>query len=372
MTAGKNNERGIALVVSLIGILVVGALVTGVFASGYIEQKVGENTRLIERSFSAAEYGLSETIGAWNTGVFNQLPVGGSADVAGSSPSGIGQYSGTVRRLNQELYLVQITGQDAQGRARQPLGAFVKLRPLQIDIQAALTTRGNPRVGGSAQIDATDSRPWADCPPPSSSVAGVRLPANDDVRFIGGCAGGNCVTGTPKVLSDPTVDDATFFEYGDFNWEQLVALATKVLPPGVYTGINPRVAGGQCDLSVAGNWGDPLDPSSPCHTYFPVIYSPGSVSINGNAGQGLLLVEGDLRVQGRFQFYGIAIIKGALKTTGTGGHFTGGVLAANQLGDQIDVLGNAELNYSSCAVGRALQAGSPGAMLRSRGWMQAY
>ena len=372
MAAKSERERGIALVVSLIGIVVVGALVTGVFASGYIEQKVGENTRWIERSFSAAEYGLSETIARWNTGVFNQLPVGGSAEVAGASPGGVGLYSGTVRRLNQELYLVHVTGRDANGHARQPLGAFVKLRPLHIDIQAALTTRGEPRVGGSAQINASDYRPWADCPPSGGAVAGIRLPAVDDVRFIGGCAGAGCVTGAPQVMRDPEMTESTFFEYGDFDWTDLVGLATKVLNPGTYAGINPSVTAGECDASISDNWGDPLDPSSPCHRYFPVIYVPGSISINGNVGQGLLLVEGDLSVQGRFQFFGIAIVKGALKTTGTGGHFHGGVLAANEAMDQVDVLGNAEINYSSCAVGRALQAGSPGALLRSRGWMQAY
>lgn len=372
MIVERTGERGIALVVSLIGLIVVGALVTGVFASGYIEQRVGENTRWIERSFSAAEYGLSETIAKWNTGVFNQLPVGGSAGVAGTSPGGVGHYDGTVRRLNQELFLVQVTGRDPDGRARQPLGAFVKLRPLQIDVRAALTTREQPRVGGSAQIDGSDHRPWADCPPPAAAVAGIRLPQGDQVRFIGGCAGGSCVAGSPQVLNDAGVSAATFFDYGDFDWDGLVAMATKVLTPGTYTGINPRVTNGQCDVGLPNNWGAPEDPSSPCHRYFPVIYVPGSMAINGNAGQGLLVVDGDLRVQGGFRFFGLAIVRGALQTTGTGGHFNGGVLAANQFMDQIDILGNAEVNYSSCAVARALQAGSPGTMIRSRGWMQAY
>jgi hypothetical protein len=372
MTAKCKNERGIALMVSLIGIVVVGALVSGVFASGIVEQRIGENTRWMERSFAAAEYGLSETIAQWNTGVFNQLPVGGSADVAGSSPRGTGLYAGTVRRLNQELFLVEVTGRDAGGRGRQRLGGFVRLRPLMIDVQAALTTRGEPRVGGAAEIDATDHSPWSDCPPPGPGAAGIRLPAVDRVRFQGRCAGGSCVTGTPRVLNDVTVGDSTFFNYGDFTWAQLVTMATKVLTPGTYTGVNPTVTNGECQLGDAGNWGAPLDEQSPCYNYFPIIHVPGSIAINGNAGQGLLLIDGDLRVQGNFQFFGIAIVRGTLRTAGSGNHFNGGVLAANQSGDQTTILGNAQLNYSSCAVGRALQAGSPGAMLRSRGWVQAY
>lgn len=372
MNTVRMDERGIALMVSLIGIIVVGALVTGVFASGVVEQRVGENTRFMERSFAAAEYGLSETISQWNTGVFNQLPVGGSAAVNGASPLGTGRYDGTVRRLNQQLFLVDVTGHDARGRARQRLGAFVRLRPLNIDIKAALTTRGEPRVGGSAEIDATDRNPWADCPAPRGSVAGIRLPTADQVRFQGACAGGRCVTGTPTVLNDETVGDSTFFDYGDFGWDELVTMSTKVLTPGTYAGINPRIVGGECNLADANNWGAPEDATSPCYNYFPVIYVPGSMSINGNSGQGLLLVDGDLRVQGNFRFYGVAIVRGTLRTAGAGNHFRGGVLAARQSADETTILGNARLEYSSCAIGRALQAGSPGAMLRSRGWVQAY
>ncbi|UCD24799.1 MAG: hypothetical protein JSW51_02450, partial [Gemmatimonadota bacterium] len=94
--------------------------------------------------------------------------------------------------------------------------------------------------------------------------------------------------------------------------------------------------------------------------------------INGNYGQGILLVEGDLSVQGQFKFFGIVIVRQALKTTGTGGHFNGAVLAANVDLDQNTVLGDALVQYSKCATQRVLSSASPGALLRSRAWFQAY
>lgn len=369
------DERGVALIVSLIGIVMVGALVTGVFASGYVEQRTGENTRSMERAFAVAEYGLSETIAQWNILVYNRLNPGEVLSVSGTVPGGTGAYTGTVRRLNGEQFLIDITGRETRANARQRLGSLTKLRPLEIDIQAALTTRGTTRVGGSARVDASDHLPvgWTGCPPLESTKPGVRIPEDDDVEYSGSCAGGTCVTGVPKVLEDVTVDDGTFFDYGDLDWDALTAMATKPLPTGSYTGIGPTLtADGKCDVANPSNWGAPFDPLSPCANYFPIVYVPGNLSISGGRGQGLLLVEGDLQVQGGYEHFGVVIVKGNLKTTGTGGHFTGGVLAANVDLDQSSVLGDAIINYSSCAIAKAISFSSPGAPLRSRAWLQLY
>ena len=62
-------------------------------------------------------------------------------------------------------------------------------------------------------------------------------------------------------------------------------------------------------MSVDSNWGDPLNKLSPCFNYFPIIYHQGDLSISGNGyGQGILLVEGNLTVQGRIDFYGPVIV----------------------------------------------------------------
>jgi hypothetical protein len=103
-----------------------------------------------------------------------------------------------------------------------------------------------------------------------------------------------------------------------------------------------------------------------------VIWVDGDANINGVEGQGILLVNGNLDVQGSFEFYGPVIVKGALSTQGTGGHFNGGVIAANINLDQNTVLGDAVITYSSCALSRALQASAQGAILRERSWVNLY
>ena len=67
-----------------------------------------------------------------------------------------------------------------------------------------------------------------------------------------------------------------------------------------------------------------------------------------------MLISGDLEVSGGHEFYGPVIIKGTLTTTGTGGHFNGGVIAANVNLESSTVLGDALIQYSTCAVTRAV------------------
>ncbi len=369
-----NNERGAVLLVAIIGIIVAGSLVTALVSVTVMDYRQGRATTSTGQAFAAAEDGLSATIGTWTGGPYNGLVVNDSVVTTGSTPNGTGSYSTTVRRLNNELFIVDVLGADSRTGARQRVGAFVKLRLLDMDIQAALTTRGPTRVGGSAQIDGMDQDPtgWTGCPP-DSDLAGIRLPDADDLDLQGSCSDASCIDGAPGIDPDPSVSDSTFFQYGDTDWDGLVAMANKFLPPSTYTGVGPRFDGtGACDPTDTGNWGDPLNPTSNCGSYFPIMYSPGSVNINGGYGQGILLVEGDLRVQGGFEFFGIIIVKQSLTTTGTGGHFNGSVMAANVDLDQNTVLGDAIVNYSGCAVERALKAAGSGAQLRSRGWLYSY
>jgi hypothetical protein len=98
----------------------------------------------------------------------------------------------------------------------------------------------------------------------------------------------------------------------------------------------------------------------------------GDASITGNTGQGILIVNGDLQVQGGFEFFGPVIVRQTLRTTGTGGHFNGGVIAANTDLGAVTVLGDAVINYSSCALTKSLNASAQGAQMRERGWINLY
>jgi Tfp pilus assembly protein PilX len=374
MTKYVRNERGMVLLVAIIGLVVTGTVITGFVVSGVMERRDANSTRRSAQAFAVAEHGLGETVGNWESGVYNMLAVDSSVAVTGSPAGGSGSYTGLVRRLNNELFVVDITGQDAGSRTQQSIGALVRLRTIDMDVQAALTTQGTTKIGGNAEVDGANTDPpsWMNCDP-DSNMSGIRLPPGE-LHGQGGCSGPSysCIAGSPPIHEDATIDSTTFFQYGDMDWDALVAMANKPVTPGTHTGIGPDIQGGACIIATEDNWGDPLAPTSACGGYFPIMYVEGNLSISGGYGQGILLVDGNLSVQGGFEFFGIVVTKGVLKTTGTGGHFNGAVMAANVDLDDNSILGDALVQYSSCAVVRALTNAAPGALLRSRGWLYSY
>jgi hypothetical protein len=372
----SSNRPGIALPLSIIAMVVITALVTGIIMSVQTETRTSENQRKMNQAFAVADAAAGEVIALWQANGYNNLATGASQAVSGSAPNGTGTFTGSVTRMNTELFLVDITGKDRVSSAKQRVGIMVKLRRLTFDANAALTTRGPGKIGGSAQIDGTDNNPWSDCPPEGPDKPGIRHPNTAQLNFIGGCSGSSCVDGSsPAVYDDDSVDDNTFFSYGDFDWAQLATMANFVLGPGTYNGIGPTTTGSPaiCNVGDTENWGEPKESGSPvtqCRSYFPTIYFSGNAKINGGRGQGILMVNGDLDITGGFEFFGIVLVRGSLKSTGTGGHVTGGILAANVDLEQEDILGNAVLAYSSCALSKVQNGGAAGAQMRSRGWVQ--
>jgi hypothetical protein len=378
------DERGMALAVAIFALVVVGAMVAGAFFAGTQEQRVGENQRRVQQSFGIAEAGAQERTITWDPELMNrrsQYPqdsvVIGPNAVA---PGGTGRYSGYSYRLGPNVFLIDVTGSDTRsfggsiaggGGARQRVGMIARIAPVEFGIRASLTTQGGVSVGGNAEIDGSDQTPtgWTSCDAPGPAQAGVR----DNGGTV--TTGGNGeVNGNPPVVNDPSINNGTFTTFGGATFAQLAARANVVIGAGNYS-TAPVVAGGVCNKAVLTNWGDGDNPTAPCGNYFPIIYATGSITLNNTQGQGILLVNGDLNVQGSYQFYGIVIIQGDLKTAGGGAteaHFWGGVMARNADLSVQNLSGKATLNFSSCSILAALQAQSPISPMRQRGWVQLY
>ena len=133
---------------------------------------------------------------------------------------------------------------------------------------------------------------------------------------------------------------------------------------------------GACNKAVLTNWGDGANPTQPCGGYFPIIHITGNATINGDQGQGILLVDGDLSVQGSFQWFGMTIIQGKLSTAGGGNtdaHFWGATMVHDSVNFGTNQLsGHANINYSSCALARSLDATGVVSPMRSLGWIQLF
>jgi hypothetical protein len=90
-------------------------------------------------------------------------------------------------------------------------------------------------------------------------------------------------------------------------------------------------------------------------------------------GQGLLLIDGDLVISGSFEFSGLIVAKGGIKISGTGNKITGALLAQDvAIDDQNSISGNTTLQFSSCALNKAIQGSAFAEPLVYRSWVQMY
>jgi hypothetical protein len=359
----RTPTRGFALPAAVFAMVVVGVLVTGGFYLARQETRIGVASKRGTTAFYLAERGAMEVLSEWDAGTFGALPQWGNAALTGAADEGT--WSVDVTRMTSRLFFLQSTGtvtdgEDVLGQASRRVGYVARLTSLEFNPRAALTTVGDLKVGGSSEIDGNDAIPsgWgAYCGPLTEARPGILI---DDLNNISYAGGAYSVDGDPPLEEDSGLTSDVLLELGDMTWDDLVALSNITFSGGTtITQTNPDsvlVNGSwRCDTASNMNWGNPLSPAGMCGTHFPIIYSTGNLDIASSAaGQGILLVEGDLMVQGGFRFYGPVIVRGELQTAGTGGHFNGGVIAANVNLDSSTVLGNALVQYSACSVTRAI------------------
>lgn len=375
-------RRGFAMALALGAIVVIGMLIGGAFFVSSQQARNGRGSMWQELAFRHAEGGLAQTITTWDPDSTSGLTAGQSwiqsavplPDVA--NPKLYPRV--TVTRLNNDLFQVMSEASigssgGARAEATRRVSQIVRLVGPAINIRGALTVRGQTKIGGSSLINGNDQNPsnWS-CDAPGAALPGIAIP-DPSMISTSGCSNYSCVTGSPKVQTDPVAAaDSTYFKFGeDFDWDGLVSMADIVMTFDAAPA--PVVTNGKCDFTPVTNWGDPNHVGGgACTSYYPIIYYPGNANLTGGTGQGILLVEGDLSVAGLFKFYGPVIVRGRLKTAGTGGHFSGAVMAANVDLEENTLLGNAVVNYSACAVEKAVQAAGRAKPVIQRGWTEMF
>ena len=374
-----SDERGIALAVAIFALVIIGALVGGTFFAGRLEQRGGLNSAFAAEAFEAAEAGVQTTIVNWDASAEGAGAVGVDVSLGTTALGGTVSYTRTVTKLNDAVYLVRSEGQRTGPGgvlARRLVGTLVRTHATDIDIQAAVTGRGQIDVGGNATVDGNDNVPGAPanwgavCPAPEDAVAGIRTDA--DVNY----------NGTPDVFGDPptrendaTVTDSIFAT----PFDALVPMRDVVITTGNPLATGPATTGVplRCNRANSLNWGEPWYPANPasasvCQNWFPIIYRPGNLTLQGGRGQGILLVDGDLTLAGGVEFFGIVLVKGRLRTQGNGNKINGAVMARNVDLDDNFIGGTPTVNYSTCAISRALQASAMVIPLNSRAWAHLY
>ncbi|TVP77411.1 MAG: hypothetical protein EA352_03740 [Gemmatimonadales bacterium] len=392
----SSDRAGFALPAAIFALLVVALLVVGGFYLAGQEQRIGQSSERTGQARFLAEDGMNTVLSFRADEGFidalNDLVIWGDPATF-SDEQGDGRWVVDVQRIGNRTYRVESTGEITRGGrlagAERRLATVARNIAPSIDIDAtsipadaALQTRGTVDVRGNAQIIGLDAGPsqWGGQSGPSCGGAplenrpGVITTDGSDVET----RGSGVITGQPEdYVLQPDVDDPDdFMRFGDLEWDDLVEVARatgKSVPGGNFPGVGPRYTENDvCDTAAPLNWGEPhrqqdreIDDipynyaETDCWNYFPIIHIDGDAQMGGGGqaggrGQGILLVDGDLNMNGGFEFYGMILVRGTIETQGNGNRIIGSVRAQNEANlESSDYAGGSILQYSSCAVTRA-------------------
>jgi hypothetical protein len=344
------GEGGFALVAAIVVLAVIDAVLAGLAFSALQDQRLGGASVRQLQAFATAEAAALEPVTVRDPAGYRDLTIGGTVQARGGTATG--WYRSQVRRLSSVLYLSQADGFSWDWSARQRVAVVLRLQPVPVDVVAPLKTLAPPPPPALTEVGGADVVPdgWIGCPPPGPSLPGVYLP---ELSAPGGC-GLRCL-------------------FGDLPFDSLRSFATKMVRPGGRpVVIAPSRTFESCNTDDPYNWGDPRDSEGGCGHYFPAVWSESDLALDGIRGQGVLMVNGDLTLGGGVEFQGTVLVNGTLKTSGAGGQITGAVIARAVSFGRAGLLGGPVVQYSRCAVSRALTQSAALAPLAERGWAELY
>lgn len=352
------RRPGVVLVTAVLVLLALGTLAAGMLFTATQEVRIARAGEDAARTRIAAESAARWVIATWRSRDYRDLPVGGTRLLAPPVERlpRLARYDLSVERLTRSRFLVRAEAVHGSG-ARFAIGAaLLVLDPDELwrSFPAALTAASPPQVATGADVRgygaAEPPQPWpADACPADPAVDLWRVfgdPDRPGVSLLEAPTDG----ADPSPITGPQGGGAGDVRLGPLGPTALRALADRIEAAGA-AAPRPATHDGECATDAPGNWGAPLDPTGPCGGYAPLIFAPGDLRIAGGAGQGILVVQGDLTLADGARFYGPILVGGRLLVTGDAAVY-GAVTATGGGPDQVDA--GAHILYSACAIRRSL------------------
>ncbi len=371
----ESGEGGFALAAVVFVLVLLGVLAVTSFITTGDERRASHGMRESAKAFYAAEAGVNLVLADWDSLQYDTLFAGPgtTVDLGWRTLSENGaSHQAVIRRIDNggstQMYALSVEGRGAG--AQRMINLLFTGGAEGVSVTAAIrggATGGGAEIRDPPGVSGLDVNPgaWgAECAGNTlDDVPGLEW-GNTDVQYDAGD-----LLGDPPLVVDPTIDPTNLFTFGGYTFDSLAAMANITLS-GDPDLIEPAVSGGLCDTSLESNWGGPESGSShPCYNYFPIIYSSGELRIRNavSVGQGILLVDGDLRIEDNFRFYGIIMVRGAIRFEDSGTQFHGGIITS-----EIDrVRDGSGVQYSSCVVDRVIASlGLQGEGLTRLSWSE--
>ena len=360
-----STERGFALVTVVLLMIGLAVLATGLlFASS---QHAAVTTTLVDlaRARHGAEAAVAVALEEWHAPLRSVDPIGVPVAIVPDAPFEPGvRVSASSRRIARGSFLV--TGSAVVSRGGLPplqRSAARLVHSLDADELGARLDAGltgaRVSIGAAATIARADSAVGRDgggaalCARWPSQAAAVRAPA--DSISIGDVA---ALAGLSIVLdADPMRALAPLSVIEPALRSLVAAIEGDSVTP------EPVAPGLACDTTVATNWGAADGPCAPLHVF---RHASADLTVSGGYGQGFLLVDGDLTLDGGVVFRGVIIGTGRVTVRNAVVH---GAIAGPEIAMEAG-----SLVTDRCAVADALALAEPvrAAHPPARSWLPTF
>lgn len=358
------DRRGVALPIALLGLVVVSLLVTAALLTSSTELALSSAQREGSRSLYDADAAIERFVAQQaDAGVLRPDTTYASPDARYNvRVTRLANLSGSGSTATWQNETFALVATPVNGRGRM-VGAMVStskiLRKFNTNITAGATSGGDVKIQGNATISNGRGTACGDT-------------ANNALEVTQGSK--VTLAGTPNIVggidtTSYTKDSLVARVLGGTSLDSLAKYAQIKFGPRfskpTFTG---RV---NADLSTPKdyNWGCPGGMGLTCAAkdtaYYPLIAidaGGGSVTINGDYGQGILVVvNGSLQLQGNLMFKGIILVEKDLSVGGGQGQYDGKIQGAViSLGQsstvEDNVGGTAVITYDKCSITAAQDA----------------
>ena len=381
------EENGFVLILSMLLLLVVTLIGMSAVNTANFDNRISGNKRIFEQAFYVAEAGINEFLGRFREGATGELKdnapsnphwklfIASDAEMAekiGYSSSDadhifvqslqnplaygveirhkVNMTNHVITKAGAPLYIATSHGY-AQDGGKKVIEADFIGSPTFDPPAALYTERPVDVLGTSTYIEGKDRCGIRDKPGILTTLLESTNPIN--------------ISGSPTIVGNPGIQ----YSGEDLDLKEAVDYLKKDADLYTYDYNSNQTLTGYSD-----SWGTPTSTgtSTPITYWGPInvvyfnMHGDKTLKLAGNShGAGILLVDGNLELNGGFTWYGVIIVTGALDYTGGGEkNVTGGVLTGEAATVQVDLGGNAGILYCSEVADKLKKIVSPLRMTR--------
>lgn len=394
-TKGFIDEKGIALILGMLLLLVATLIGISALNTSTYDVLISGNERASIQAFYVAEAGINELMGRFRAGATNEIldsdPSNPNwkvllAKYPGKGATQIGFLSGDPNAYpslqNQLDFGVEIKHKiDAANQVVRYGGV-----PIYILRSYGFTTDGGNKI---LEVELKKSSGYD---PPAAVYSEAPVYIQGSSTYINGNDDCGSTGHKPGVMT-PTLTLPSITESGNpsINGSPPIVTITSNPPPASLqiremldyvkgdADFKYSYSGNQTLAGYSDGWGTPTNSD----TNVPVTYTgPMNIiyfNMNGDKtlklegeshGAGLLLIEGNLEINGGFTWYGVILATGAVTYTGVGQkNITGGMMSGGNATVETDIGGNSGVIYCSAVSKKLKEIVSP---LKITRWREIF